>query len=133
MAVGNTQVYLVGTRGLAVVGVGMMGEIYLGRRGAGARRWKRADLTAEKYVAKIPFSEGRERSHRGRTWGGIADGAIEHWGGGTTGEGERIPGSSWGSIQRASEDTRGWREWVREEGEEGEKERRERRSWWRTW
>ena len=82
--VGNTQVYLV-DEGMEPVGVGMMGEIYLGGEGLGRGYGKRAELTAERYVAN-PFSEEEERGCIGREmWGGI--GRMERssiWGGRTS-------------------------------------------------
>src|SRR5215831_10437973 len=128
--IANTQVYVV-DEGMGPVGVGMVGEIYLGGAGLGRGYWKRGELTAERYVAN-PFSqEGGERLYRTGDLGRYGeDGGIEYLG--RKDEQVKVRGYriELGEIERVLEEHAGVREAVvvvREhsggEGAEGEVEK----------
>ena len=78
--IANTQIYVL-DGGMKPVPVGIAGELYIGGVGVGRGYWKRAGLTAEKYVANPFGGEGGGRLYR---TGDVAryrgDGAIEYVG-----------------------------------------------------
>ena len=76
-AITNTQVYLLDSR-LQLVPVGIPGELYIGGAGLARGYWKRAELTAEKFIPS-PYSEvGGARLYRtGDLAKYRADGEIE--------------------------------------------------------
>src|SRR5262249_51230854 len=75
--ISNTQAYILDGHG-GPVPVGVRGEIYLGGEGLGRGYWRRAELTAERFVPH-PFAErGGERLYRTGDLGRYrGDGTIE--------------------------------------------------------
>jgi acyl carrier protein len=75
--IGNTEVYVLDKR-QKVVPVGVSGELYIGGAGLARGYWKRAEMTAERFIPNPYSSKGGERLYRtGDVVRYLANGEIE--------------------------------------------------------